>query len=203
MCASYGLDPRFADKTHERRADAALMTLLAEWAQKNNGATIRLTGPVAKNMNPLFTPAGFELGWWQFLRDGQTIPHTYNTRSERMLQQPGYLKRRTLIPASWWYEYRKPDKTRFEIRLPEPVSFLAGITQQGRNREGELVTCYSMIMQPMRPDLAGIHDRMPVPLPADAAAAWLDPAVEGTADLMREALAASQWLAEGIIAREA
>jgi putative SOS response-associated peptidase YedK len=95
-----------------------------------------------------------------------------NARAETLPRRATFrrlLQSRVLIPASAWWEWRSAGKRKIKVRLrpEEPGLFaLAGLS------DGERFTIATCAAPPA---IAGIHDRMPVVLPAGAEAAWLDP----------------------------
>lgn len=207
MCASYGLDPRFTDAELLAEADAGILEGLREWAQHNADETLRPTGKNLRNLNPLVVQqderATLEPAWWGYLVDGQPAKFpSINTRSERLQERPGGLRTRAIVPATSWFEMRKPERVWHEFTLDQRVLFgMAAVTQRGRTPDGEWVTCYSIVMGPAPDHLAEIHDRMPVLIPPGLSQEWLtgDPERE----LMDEALLASAELAARIIAAPA
>ncbi|WP_432835398.1 SOS response-associated peptidase [Dactylosporangium sp. CA-092794] len=87
-----------------------------------------------------------------------------------------FARRRCLVPADGWYEWvRGPEKAKqpyfMTLGAAEPCVF-AGLWTVWGKAESRLVTC-SIITTPAVDDLALIHDRMPLLLPADRWAAWL------------------------------
>ena len=120
MCASYGLDPRIGDYASFAAAnDTAAMQSLLAWAEANEGAVIRPTGRIARNLNPVIRGANFERAWWGFLANGEPVKFpSINTRVESLLDKPGKANRRVLVPASYWFEHEKPSKTRYAFTLP-------------------------------------------------------------------------------------
>jgi len=198
MCASYGLDPRFTDVELLAEADEAVIEGLRSWADRNAGETLRPTGRNLRNLNPLVTaPEGkptLESAWWGYLVDGRPARFpSINTRSERLLQRPGGLRTRALVPATGWYEMHKPSRVWHEFGLGAGVLFgMAAVAQHGRTPDGESVTCYSLVMRPAPPHLAHIHDRMPVLVPPSFASEWLSATPD--AALMEAALTAAAQL---------
>jgi len=207
MCASYGLDPRFTDTELLAEADAEILEGLRSWAQQNDGETLRPTGRNLRNLNPLVVPqdgqAALEPAWWGFLVDGQPSKFpSINTRSERLQGQPGKMRTRAIVPATAWFEMRKPERVWHEFTLDDGALFgMAAVTQRGRTPDGEWVTCYSIVMAPAPDHLVEVHDRMPVLIPASMGNEWLtgDPDRE----LIDEALLASAELAARISAAPA
>ncbi|MGN7861377.1 SOS response-associated peptidase family protein [Microbacterium sp. 22303] len=195
MCASYGLDPRFSDQQLIEEADDELMEGIRAWARRNAEETLRPTGRLLRNLNPILLPSEsaqpqLEQAWWGFLVDGRPSRFpSINTRSERLQERPGSLKGRALVPATSWYEMQKPQKAWHEFGLDGALFGMAAITQRGRAEDGSWYTCYSIVMQPAPERLAGIHDRMPMLLPAAFARDWLSG--DATRELIDEALLAS------------
>lgn len=179
MCASYGLDPRFSDAELLAEQDAAILEGLRSWAEKNAGETLRPTGRIARNLNPLVVPddegAALQPAWWGHLVGGAPARYpSINTRSERLRERPGALRRRAIVPATGWYERRKADRTWHEFGLGDGVLFgMAAVVQDGRTHDGAQFTCYSIVMRDAPAHLAGVHDRMPVLVPAAFADDWL------------------------------
>lgn len=207
MCASYGLDPRFTDAELLAEADAEIVDDLRDWARRNDGETLRPTGRNLRNLNPLVVaqdgePA-LESAWWGFLVDGQPSKFpSINTRSERLQDRPGRMRTRAIVPATAWFEMRKPERVWYEFMLAAGTVFgMAAVTQRGRTPDGEWVTCYSIVMAPAPDHLAGIHDRMPVLIPPAMSREWLSS--DADRELIDEAVLASAEFAERISAAPA
>lgn len=204
MCASYGLDPRFTDAELISAVDEEILEGLRAWAQENAGETLRPTGKNLRNLNPILVDAdgatAVEPAWWGFLIDGapSRFP-SINTRSERLQERPGSLRSRAIVPATGWYEMKKPERVWHEFGLDGGALFgMAAVTQRGRTADGEWFTCYSIVMRPAPAHLAGIHDRMPVLIPTPFARDWLR--AQGDRELIDEALLAAASLDERVIA---
>ena len=87
-------------------------------------------------------------------------------------------KRRCLIPADGFYEWRKNGKVKTPFcftMADESIFAFAGIWDTWRNPEGKAIETCSIITTTPNTLLADIHDRMPVILPDDAYDLWLDP----------------------------
>ena len=67
-------------------------------------------------------------------------------------------------PSRQWHEFLVDDGALFGM---------AAVTQRGRTADGAWFTCYSIVMRPAPEHLAGVHDRMPVLVPASFAGEWL------------------------------
>ncbi len=106
-----------------------------------------------------------------------------NARAETILQKPSFKaafrQQRCLIPADAFYEWRKDPatgkKSPYRIFLKEsPLFSMAGIWEQWKNREGEIIRTFSIITTSANELMAEIHNRMPVILPRNMEKAWLE-----------------------------
>ncbi|MEE8583597.1 MAG: SOS response-associated peptidase [Acidobacteriota bacterium] len=105
-----------------------------------------------------------------------------NARSETVDSKPAFrnafARRRCLIPADGYYEWRKlPDgKQPFLFRLKDGGLFaFAGLWERWKSPEiGERLSCTILTTSP-NPLAAAAHDRMPVILPPEGHRLWLDP----------------------------
>jgi len=105
-----------------------------------------------------------------------------NARAETVATKPAFReairKRRCLIPADAFYEWKKNGKvkTPFCFTMADDSIFaFAGIWDSWRNPEGKAIETCSIITTTPNTLLADIHDRMPVILPDDVYDQWLDP----------------------------
>jgi len=106
-----------------------------------------------------------------------------NARSETLTEKPSFSealsKRRCLIPADGFYEWRKVGKAKQPVRivLKSRAPFgLAGLWDRWISPEKkEILTC-TIITTAANELIQEIHDRMPVLLPREDEARWLDPA---------------------------
>jgi putative SOS response-associated peptidase YedK len=118
-----------------------------------------------------------------------------NARAESLATKPAFReslrKRRCLIPADAFYEWRKNRKvkTPFCFTMADDSIFaFAGIWDSWRNPEGKAIETCSIITTTPNALLTDIHDRMPVILPDDAFDLWLDPGfqkVDAICDLLK------------------
>ncbi len=108
-----------------------------------------------------------------------------NARAETVATKPAFRaaiqRRRCLIPADGWYEWRaEPGRPKqpFFISAAGPVAF-AGLYEFWRDPATEelLATC-AVVTTTASAGLAYLHDRMPVVLPAETWEAWLDPSYD-------------------------
>ena len=110
-----------------------------------------------------------------------------NARQETVAEKPAfrsaYQRRRCLVPADGWYEWKAVGKDKQPWFLTstdrEPLAF-AGLYEVWR-RELWTVT----VITTTAPDELGeIHDRSPLLVPREHWSRWLDPAVEDPGDLL-------------------
>src|ERR671929_1108374 len=114
-----------------------------------------------------------------------------NARVESLTEKPAFRSaaksRRCLVPADGWYEWAKrldsPTKQPYFI-TPEDGSVLAfaGLWEVWGRGEDRLYTC-TVVTAPAVGALQEIHERMPLVLPRERWADWLDPAREDVAEL--------------------
>jgi len=105
-----------------------------------------------------------------------------NARAETAPEKPSFRgpfrKQRALIPADGFYEWKQEGtgKTPFALRLASREPFaMAGLWDRWRAPDGAELLTFTILTTSANPLVAGIHDRMPVILPREAEAAWLDP----------------------------
>lgn len=121
----------------------------------------------------------------------------FNARADSVPTKPAFRRaferRRCLVPASGFYEWQKLDtapatgKGRGRARkqpyyiTPKDGSVLAfaGLWEFWRSPDGEAVVSNTIITTDAVGEMADIHDRMPLVLPASEWDAWLDPEVGG------------------------
>jgi putative SOS response-associated peptidase YedK len=88
-------------------------------------------------------------------------------------------RRRCLIPASGFYEWSEPRggrKRPYFIRPhDEPLLAIAGLWERWLRPTGEKLETCVIVTTDATPQLVKIHDRMPLLIPRDAQALWLDP----------------------------
>jgi putative SOS response-associated peptidase YedK len=113
----------------------------------------------------------------------QEYSNLINARFDGIAQKPAFreawTRRRCLIPASGFYEWSDPKggrKRPYFIRAAhEPQLALAGLWERWRAPGGDGVETCVIVTMDATPQLAPIHDRMPVLIPREAQAIWLDP----------------------------
>ena len=104
-----------------------------------------------------------------------------NARAETLAERPAFraafARRRCLVLADGFYEWRRVESSRIPMRIVmksgEPFAF-AGLSDSWRNPEGEMVRSCTIITTEPNELLQPIHDRMPVILAEGAESLWLD-----------------------------
>ena len=125
-----------------------------------------------------------------------------NARAETVASKPAYRsafrKRRCLVPADGYYEWRapttNPSASRKGVKQPFFIHAadghqlaMAGIFEVWIDGASSApVTSCSILTQESVGELATIHDRMPVLVPQSLWAQWLDPASVDPQELLEE-----------------
>lgn len=114
-------------------------------------------------------------------KDAKVGNQLINARAETISTKPAfrhaYARRRCLIPADGFYEWRKSGRERLPvcIRLKGGGLFaFAGLWEEWHPPGGETLFTFTIITIPANPLLETIHSRMPAILRPDNEARWLD-----------------------------
>lgn len=139
---------------------------------------------------------GLVPSWAKDLSAGNRM---FNARAESLSEKGAFraalAKRRCLIPASGYFEWKllghavapggarrarpKPVKQPYYLTPQDgSVMAFAGLWEYWRSAEGDPVVSMTIITTDSVGPLRDIHDRMPLILPASEWAAWLDPRIE-------------------------
>ncbi len=113
-----------------------------------------------------------------------------NARAETAAEKPAFRsamkQRRCLIPADGFYEWQAQPggKQPFHIRMADgrPFAF-AGLWEQWRTPEGQWLETCTILTTSANELMRQLHDRMPVIIPPEQYALWLDPALHDTEPL--------------------
>jgi putative SOS response-associated peptidase YedK len=129
--------------------------------------------------------------WWA--KDRKIAARNINARAETVAEKPAFrdsfAKRRCLVPADGFYEWKRLPKGKLPHYIyrsdRRPLAF-AGIWASWKDPEsGERIRSCSIITGKPNSLVAGIHDRMPVILGEENWETWLDREVEERAELDR------------------
>ncbi|MDP9093903.1 MAG: SOS response-associated peptidase [Actinomycetota bacterium] len=124
-------------------------------------------------------------------KDRRGAAQMINARIESVATKPAFrnafAKRRCLVPADGWYEWRVSESGRKQPMYMTPSDghglAFAGLYEFWGPSGQTLTTC-TIITSPAEGALAQIHDRMPLLLPRSSWSRWLDPTVQDPADLL-------------------
>ncbi len=112
-------------------------------------------------------------------KDPPTGP-LFNARGETVADKPAFraafARKRCLIPADGFYEWKREGKARtpYFIARPdgEPVAF-AGLWEAAKDEEGGLLLSMSIVTTAARESFKELHDRFPVVIGPDHWRKWL------------------------------
>jgi putative SOS response-associated peptidase YedK len=121
---------------------------------------------------------GLVPGW---APDGRAA-RAFNARAETVASSPlfrdAFRRRRCLVPVDGFYEWRRAGSARLPVWIHDPagnVLVLAGLWTGRRDPEsGEWHRTFTIVTTRPNAFMSDIHDRMPVILPQDAWATWLE-----------------------------
>jgi putative SOS response-associated peptidase YedK len=113
-----------------------------------------------------------------------------NARAETAAAKPSFResfrRRRALVPADGFYEWKRFGNTAlpfgFRRRSRAPFA-IAGLWDEWRPRQGPPLRTFTLLTTEASPEVARVHDRMPVILEPDAEELWLDPRAEDPASV--------------------
>jgi len=124
---------------------------------------------------------------WGLIPHWSDTPKTgnrmFNARAETIDRQPAFRyafsKRRCLVPVDAYYEWQRAGDVRqpYAIVRPDgrPIA-LAGLWAGWKDEDtGEVIRSFTVVTTSANAMMAPIHDRMPVVIPEEHWAAWLDP----------------------------
>lgn len=122
---------------------------------------------------------GLVPGKWATEKKGRPL---INARAESIATQPAFAesfrKRRCLIPADGFYEWRRDENGKVPIwaHLPGDELFaFAGVWASYEPRGADLIVSCAIVTTEPNDAMRPIHDRMPVILPREAEAEWVAP----------------------------
>jgi putative SOS response-associated peptidase YedK len=122
--------------------------------------------------------------------DPRAAARMINARAETVATSsayaPSFARRRCLVPADGWYEWvrlpagpaRRSRQAYFMTSPDGSALAFAGLWSVWGEGAARRLTC-SIVTTPAVGDLAAVHNRMPLVLPADRWAAWLTGPADG------------------------
>jgi len=122
-------------------------------------------------------------------KEGSFNFSTINARAETMSEKPtfrnSFKRRRCLVPADGFYEWKataEKHKQPFVIRPVDGKSLaFAGLWDRWHSSAGEALESMTIVTTAANDMMRPLHERMPVILPPEHYALWLDPACQKTA----------------------
>lgn len=189
MCGRYFIDGDDLPEELER--------ILEELNRKNTPKNLKTSGEIfPSDVVPVLANSRrqdvqpFAMRWGYSFPGGRPVINARaETAAEKPLFRDGMRQRRCLIPASSYFEWerREGQKTKYAIRpAGAEMLYLAGIYHL-ENHDGAVIPSFAILTRSAAPEIAFIHDRMPVIFPPDCARDWLK--VENRADeVLRRAL---------------
>jgi putative SOS response-associated peptidase YedK len=180
VCGRYYIDDEdrgseiyaLTEKAQERGKSAALKVQTGEIFPT-------YTVPAIANDRNL-KPAVFPMFWGFPSPSGGAGRPLINARSESADEKPMFresaARRRCLLPASCYYEWTHGEgpRTKMEMyRADRSVLYLGGLYILTPEHP---LGCFVILTRQAAPEIAFVHDRMPVIIPHDKTAAWLSQA---------------------------
>jgi putative SOS response-associated peptidase YedK len=117
--------------------------------------------------------------------DPQIGSRMVNARAETAPEKPSFRRafreRRCLIPSDGFYEWKRTNgsKQPYYIHMKDERPFaFAGLWESWNDNGGPAIRSCTILTTGPNALVAGVHDRMPVILPAGSYDAWLDPEAE-------------------------
>lgn len=119
--------------------------------------------------------SAFAMRWGYSMGDGSrpVINARSETAASKLMFKDGMAQRRCLIPASHYFEWEKCDgkKTKYAIRQNDSeLLYMAGLYRIEHGTD----PVFTILTRQPAENIAFIHDRMPVILPAAAIGDWLN-----------------------------
>jgi putative SOS response-associated peptidase YedK len=127
----------------------------------------------------------------RFAKDPSIGARMINARAETVATSGAFryafVHHRCLVPLNGFYEWRRTTsgKVPHHVGMPDGRPFaLAGIYERWRAPDGEPVASVAIVTTDASAGVRDIHDRMPVIVPPEEYARWLDRANEDASDLL-------------------
>jgi putative SOS response-associated peptidase YedK len=176
MCGRYSLSKSKIELEERFQAE-----MLVDFKPRYNIAPTQLVPVITSE-----SPKGFSFFYWGITPDfaknkpvsQKFINAKAETVNEKISFKSSFEKRRCLVPADGFYEWKKLGKKtkvpyRFTIANNEAFSF-AGIWEEYENEKGEINHTFLILTTEPNRLVAEVHDRMPVILKKEDEKKWLD-----------------------------
>jgi putative SOS response-associated peptidase YedK len=191
---------RFTNETSFREIRIAFavdtVDVFREWTPKFNIAPSH--GPGYEQLIVTHGELGartLRLGRWWFIpprwpKSLRELPTAFNARAEELSRKPfwreAFRSSRCLVPATGWREFvgGKGAKQPWHFKPSGGVFAFAGLWSRWTDyATGLPVDSFAIVTTEPTEVASRVHNRMPLVLPAELHAAWLDPNDDGTAML--------------------
>ena len=176
MCGRYSLSKSKIELEERFQAE-----MLVDFKPRYNIAPTQLVPVITSE-----SPKGFSFFYWGITPDfaknkpvsQKFINAKAETVNEKVSFKSSFEKRRCLVPADGFYEWKKLGKKtkvpyRFTFANNEAFSF-AGIWEEYENEKGEINHTFLILTTEPNRLVAEVHDRMPVILKKEDEKKWLD-----------------------------
>lgn len=176
MCGRYSLSKSKIELEERFQAE-----MLVDFKLRFNIAPTQLVPVITSE-----SPKGFSFFYWGITPDfaknkpvsQKFINAKAETVNEKISFKSSFEKRRCLIPADGFFEWKKLGKKtkvpyRFTLADNEAFSF-AGIWEEYENEKGEINHTFLILTTEPNRLVAEVHDRMPVILKKEDEKKWLD-----------------------------
>jgi putative SOS response-associated peptidase YedK len=176
MCGRYSLSKSKIELEERFQAE-----MLVDFKPRFNIAPTQLVPVITSE-----SPKGFSFFYWGITPDfaknkpvsQKLINAKAETVNEKVSFKSSFEKRRCLVPADGFYEWKKLGKKtkvpyRFTLADNEAYSF-AGIWEEYENEKGEIKHTFLILTTQPNRLVAEVHDRMPVILKKEDEKKWLD-----------------------------
>jgi putative SOS response-associated peptidase YedK len=111
----------------------------------------------------------------------RTINARVETAAEKPAFRAAFRRRRCLVPADGFYEWKPHPKRRrpHHVRLASGELFgMAGLFESWKSPEGEIIETCTLLTTAAHPLLSPLHDRMPILVDSSRYRSWLDPELQ-------------------------
>jgi putative SOS response-associated peptidase YedK len=176
MCGRYSLNKSKIQLEERFQAE-----ILGDFKPRYNIAPTQLLPVITSD-----SPKGFSFFYWGITPDfaknkpvsQKLINAKAETINEKISFKASFEKRRCLIPADGFYEWKKlGKKTKVPYRFTladEGLFAFAGIWEEYESEEGEIKHTFLILTTAPNPLVGEVHDRMPVILNKNDEKKWLD-----------------------------
>lgn len=128
-------------------------------------------------------------------------PSTFNARIESAATKPTFRqvlgRRHCLVPASGYYEWVgrwRAKQPRYIRPANDPLMFFAGLWDRWQSPAGKKLLSFTILTTAATGELAALHERRPIIVPATHAAEWLTAGNAAAAQLLaHERETALRW----------